>query len=100
MQLEVHTVNAFVDGHEGGNPAGVVLDANSLSSAQELTVAQQMGLSETAFVSASSSATLKLEFFTPTRLTLRDQGGAGECKRASHGVDGRGLGAGAFNALG
>ncbi len=67
MQVEVHIVNAFIDGDAGGNPAGVVIDADGLSSAHKLAVAQQVGLSETAFVSASSTATLKLEFFTPTR---------------------------------
>ena len=67
MQVEAYTVNAFIDGDAGGNPAGVVIDADGLSSAQKLAVAQQLGLSETAFVSASSTATLKLEFFTPTR---------------------------------
>ncbi|MFM2447657.1 MAG: hypothetical protein RIS44_107 [Pseudomonadota bacterium] len=67
MQVEVHTVNAFVDGDAGGNPAGVVVDADGLSTGQKLAVAQQVGLSETAFVSKSHSATLKLEFFTPTR---------------------------------
>ena len=67
MEVEVHIVNAFIDGDEGGNPAGVVLDANGLSASQKLAVAARVGLSETAFVSASHSATLKLEFFTPTR---------------------------------
>jgi PhzF family phenazine biosynthesis protein len=67
MRVEVHTVNAFVDGDAGGNPAGVVVEADGLSAAQKLAVAQQVGLSETAFVSKSHSATLKLEFFTPTR---------------------------------
>ncbi|HEV8694581.1 MAG TPA: PhzF family phenazine biosynthesis protein [Lysobacter sp.] len=67
MQIEVQVVNAFIDGSAGGNPAGVVVDANALSTAQKLKVAQQVGLSETAFVSASDTATIKLEFFTPTR---------------------------------
>jgi PhzF family phenazine biosynthesis protein len=67
MQIEVRIVNAFIDGSTGGNPAGVVVDANALSAGQKLKVAQQVGLSETAFVSASDTATVKLEFFTPTR---------------------------------
>jgi PhzF family phenazine biosynthesis protein len=44
-----------------------VLDANGLTAAQRLMVARRVGLSETAFVSASQVATIKLEFFTPTR---------------------------------
>jgi PhzF family phenazine biosynthesis protein len=67
MRTTVHIVNAFVDGGTGGNPAGVVVDANALSASQRLAVAQKVGLSETAFVSASTSASYKLEFFTPTR---------------------------------
>lgn len=67
MRIEVQIVNAFIDGATGGNPAGVVVDANALTAAQKLRVAQQVGLSETAFVSASDAATVKLEFFTPTR---------------------------------
>lgn len=67
MRIEAHTVQSFIDGDTGGNPAGVVVDAGALSGAQKLAVAQAMGLSETAFVSRSASATFKLEFFTPTR---------------------------------
>ena len=67
MYIEVQIVNAFIDGATGGNPAGVVVDANALTAAQKMKVARQVGLSETAFVSASDTATIKLEFFTPTR---------------------------------
>lgn len=67
MKIPVDIVSAFIDGESGGNPAGVVLDANGLSADQKLGVAQAVGLSETAFVSDSSIATIKLEFFTPSR---------------------------------
>jgi PhzF family phenazine biosynthesis protein len=67
MRVKVEIVNAFIDGEAGGNPAGVVVDAQALSAAQKLAVAGKVGLSETAFVSASATAALKLEFFTPTR---------------------------------
>ncbi|WP_034299538.1 PhzF family phenazine biosynthesis protein [Herbaspirillum sp. RV1423] len=67
MQVDAQIVNAFIDGAAGGNPAGVVLDADALTTGQKLHIARQLGLSETAFVSASQSATVKLEFFTPTR---------------------------------
>ena len=65
--MQVRIVNAFVDGEQGGNPAGVVLQADALSAAQKQAIAAQVGLSETAFVSSSQSAAFKLEFFTPTR---------------------------------
>jgi PhzF family phenazine biosynthesis protein len=67
MAHTVNIVNAFVDGEQGGNPAGVVLDADALSPAEKLRIAQLVGLSETAFVSSSSVADIKLEFFTPSR---------------------------------
>ncbi len=67
MFVTVEIVNAFVDGAEGGNPAGVVLAAEHLSPAQKQAVAKAVGLSETAFISPSQSAAFKLEFFTPTR---------------------------------
>lgn len=60
-------VDAFVDGGQGGNPAGVVLDADRLSNTQKQEVARKAGLSETAFVSESGIADFKLEFFTPQR---------------------------------
>ncbi|MCC2956348.1 PhzF family phenazine biosynthesis protein [Massilia sp. IC2-477] len=67
MAHTVNIVNAFVDEGKGGNPAGVVLDADALSSAEKLRIAQLVGLSETAFVSRSQVAGIKLEFFTPSR---------------------------------
>lgn len=65
--IEVKIINAFVDHDKGGNPAGVVFDAGNLTTAQKQQVAQKAGLSETAFVSGSATADVKLEFFTPTR---------------------------------
>lgn len=67
MTIEVRIVNAFVYQSQGGNPAGVVLDADELTSDQKLKIAAKVGLSETAFVSRSSVADFKLDFFTPNR---------------------------------
>lgn len=67
MAHTVNIVNAFVDAGEGGNPAGVVLDADTLAPADKLRIAQLVGLSETAFVSGSQVADIRLEFFTPSR---------------------------------
>lgn len=66
-QVEVQIVQAFAHQGEGGNPAGVVLDADGLTAADKQAIAQQVGLPETAFVSRSSVAEIKLDFFTPTR---------------------------------
>lgn len=65
--VEVHIVNAFTADGRGGNPAGVVVDADRLDTAARLAVAGRVGLSETAFVSRSEHETVRLEFFTPTR---------------------------------
>ncbi len=65
--IPVQIVNAFVDGGRGGNPAGVVLDAERFSREAKQRIAARAGLSETAFVSPSSVAAFKLEFFTPTK---------------------------------
>ncbi len=67
MEIVVQIINAFIDGEIGGNPAGVVLDADEFSAGQKLKIAAKVGLSETAFVSSSKSADFKLDFFTPTR---------------------------------
>ncbi|HKX85111.1 MAG TPA: PhzF family phenazine biosynthesis protein [Flavobacterium sp.] len=67
QKVEVQIVNAFVDNGKGGNPAGVVLNADNLTNEQKLKVAKKVGLSETAFVSKSKVADFKLDFFTPTR---------------------------------
>lgn len=66
-QIEVQILKAFVDNNKGGNPAGVVLNADNLTNDQKLKVATKIGLSETAFVSKSDIAGFKLDFFTPTR---------------------------------
>lgn len=67
MQLEVNIVNAFTDQGLGGNPAGVVLEADKFNDRQKQEIAARAGLSEIAFVSRSHTDTVRLDFFTPTR---------------------------------
>ncbi|WP_283131723.1 PhzF family phenazine biosynthesis protein [Enterovibrio norvegicus] len=64
--IEVYVVNAFVADNQGGNPAGVVLNAQSLDAAQMQTIAAELGHSETAFVLSSKKADFRVRFFTPT----------------------------------
>lgn len=66
-EVIVKIVYAFSINGIGGNPAGVVLNADSLSNVDKQHIATKMGLSEIAFVSKSNQADFKLEFFTPTR---------------------------------
>ena len=65
--VTIHIINAFTDGNSGGNPAGVVINANEFDQAQKQRIAAEAGLSETAFISDSEVADFKFEFFTPTR---------------------------------
>ena len=43
MEIKVYTLNAFAKTKEGGNPAGVVLDADSLSDKIMQKIAQKVG---------------------------------------------------------
>jgi PhzF family phenazine biosynthesis protein len=65
MEIKVYTLNAFAKTDHGGNPAGVVLDPDSLSAHDMQKVAAKVGFSETAFVKKSNSADFKVVFFTP-----------------------------------
>jgi len=67
MRINVKIINAFSVNNLGGNPAGVVLDAEKLDSETKQLIAAKLGISETAFVSTSVTADFKLEFFTPTK---------------------------------
>lgn len=63
--VKVYTLDAFAHNHSGGNPAGVVLGADSLTADQMQQVAAKVGFSETAFMEESVRADYKLRYFTP-----------------------------------
>lgn len=67
-EIDVHQVDAFTDQLFGGNPAGVVTNADVLTDDEMQKIAREMNLSETAFVLAPSSedADTRLRFFTPS----------------------------------
>jgi len=65
MTKLIYKVTAFSEDINGGNPAGVVLNADSLDEAQMLRIAKDIGFSETAFVMKSDLANYKVRFFTP-----------------------------------
>ncbi len=65
--VTVQILNAFAVNGKGGNPAGVVLNADNLSNLEKLEISKKVGLSETAFVSESKKEDFKLDFFTPTK---------------------------------
>ena len=64
---ELYLVKAFTDQPNGGNTAGVVLFADRLSRERRQKIAAVLGLSETAFVSASEVGDVKVEFYTPIK---------------------------------
>lgn len=65
MSNFIYKVTAFSDDINGGNPAGVVLNADSFTEGQMLKIAKDVGFSETAFVMNSDLANYKIRFFTP-----------------------------------
>jgi PhzF family phenazine biosynthesis protein len=61
-----YTSSAFAKIKKGGNPAGIVLDADGLNEALKQKLAARIGFSETAFIEKSTAADIKTTFFTPT----------------------------------
>lgn len=64
-KVKIKQVDAFTSIPFGGNPAGVVTDANNIDDSIKQKIAKEMNLSETAFVSSSDKADFKVQFFTP-----------------------------------
>ncbi|MGK5554961.1 PhzF family phenazine biosynthesis protein [Actinomadura kijaniata] len=71
MTTEILRYTAFSDNPEGGNPAGIVLDASGLSDADRLEIAAELGYSESAFLTAPPAGlgepgrAYTLRFFSP-----------------------------------
>ena len=66
-KIQVHQVDAFTRKHFTGNPAGVVLNADSLDDAEMLAIARELNNADTAFVLQpdGSDHELRVRFFTP-----------------------------------
>ncbi len=62
---EFHQLDVFTDTPLTGNPLAVFPNAEGLSDATMQSLAREMNLSETAFVTASNKATKRVRFFTP-----------------------------------
>jgi PhzF family phenazine biosynthesis protein len=63
--VEVELVAAFTKDGAGGNPAGVVLDAEALSREERQRVATAVGAPETSFVRRLGETVFEVEFYTP-----------------------------------
>lgn len=68
MERTVYQIDSFTDTIFGGNPAGIVLDIENLNRNKMLNIANEMALSETAFVKKVNHEEYDYEvrFFTPT----------------------------------
>ncbi len=68
MKKTVYIVNAFTYNNNGGNGAGVALNCENLTTEDMQSIANNVGLSETAFVTKSNCPDYDYEvrFFTPT----------------------------------
>jgi PhzF family phenazine biosynthesis protein len=65
--MEILRFRAFTQPNiaRSGNPAGVVLDADSLSDEEMLAIAADLGFSETAFLSEVTPGSARVRYFTP-----------------------------------
>lgn len=66
-KIQIHQVDAFTRTPFTGNPAGVVLSADSLSDAEMLAIARELNNADTAFVLEHDGADhdVRTRFFTP-----------------------------------
>ncbi|MGF1755775.1 PhzF family phenazine biosynthesis protein [Vibrio makurazakiensis] len=62
MDLDIYQVDSFTSEAFKGNPAGVCITTNGLSENLMLSIAEEMAVSETAFLSLSD---MRLRWFTP-----------------------------------
>ena len=69
LPKDVLRYTAFSSSPDGGNPAGVVLDATGLDDAAQLAIAAEVGYSETAFLlpSGEGPRTFGVRYFSPER---------------------------------
>nr|WP_106782663.1 PhzF family phenazine biosynthesis isomerase [Lysinibacillus timonensis] len=64
-QVEVYHYDAFSNVPGKGNPAGIVLHAESLTEETMLKIAEKVGFNECSFIVESDNADIRIRFFTP-----------------------------------
>lgn len=67
MDIKVILVKAFTTHKDAGNPAGVILNADNLSTEQMQAIATRLGFSESVFVCKSEAADCKMRYFSVTQ---------------------------------
>lgn len=67
MSFEAHVLRytAFSDDPQGGNPAGIVLDASSLDDASMQRIATELDYAETAFITGRRGDARTVRYFSP-----------------------------------
>lgn len=65
MPVTIYHYSSFTTQPGKGNPAGLVLAADHLSTEQMQQIAHEVGFNETTFLCQSTSADLRLRYFTP-----------------------------------
>ncbi|MEJ3403971.1 PhzF family phenazine biosynthesis isomerase [Rathayibacter sp. YIM 133350] len=96
MSIEVLRYAAFTSDPEGGNPAGVVLDASGLDDLEMQRIAAEVDYAETAFVIGSVDGAHAIRYFSPiaevpfcghatiaTAIALAEREGPGEIRFAT-----------------
>lgn len=69
-RYKIKQIDAFTDRPFGGNPAGVVPSADGLTDKEMQLIANEMNLSETAFILNSDTADFRIRWFTPKKEVL------------------------------
>ena len=65
MKIKTYIVDAFTDQPFKGNPAGVCLIESTLDDTLMLSIAKELGLSETAFVKKLDNNNFSIRYFSP-----------------------------------
>jgi len=65
MGTEILRYTAFADHPQGGNPAGIVLDAGGLDDAEMQRIAAEVDYAETAFITGEAEGARTVRFFSP-----------------------------------
>lgn len=65
MSITIYHYSSFTTQPGKGNPAGLVLDADELTTEQMQQIAHRVGFNETTFLCRSTTADLRLRYFTP-----------------------------------
>ena len=89
---EILRYAAFTDEPDGGNPAGIVLDAAGLDDAAMQRIAAEVDYAETAFITERTGGELTVRYFSPiaevpfcghatvaTAIAIAEREGPGPC---------------------